>query len=241
MKGLIACLALLLFAAPAIAGLSEGVDAYNKHDWTKAIAELTPLANQGNPTAASLLGEYYRGQDDDQAVKWDLVAAHRGDAKMQYEMGVRIDDIAWQQSRLLAVTRDNPLFGRAAECFQMAADQGYAPAQDALGMMYEMGMKLKENVPKGIALYRAAARQGYGRGLQSMASMYEQGRGVKHSLSTAYTLYLTALKHADGDYSVEEFSEFSTENLAPQLSPKEIARAKQTAETWVPGKPLVGI
>ncbi|WP_431823553.1 tetratricopeptide repeat protein [Burkholderia sp. F1] len=240
MKKTVLSLSFLLGVAPAFAGLQEGLDASEKNDWPTAIAELTPVAKAGNPEAASVLGDHYRYADDEQAVKWSLVAAQHGDVKMQYEMGVRIDDIAWRLFRF----NEQPAkryFRTAADCFQMAADQGYAPAQNALGMMYEVGMKLPADVKKGVTLYRAAARQGYAQGLQNMAVMYQQGRGVRRSLSTAYTLYQAALKYANGDRDVKDLSGLTSRELERDLSAGEIQRAKAVADAWSPGMPLVGL
>lgn len=225
---------------PALAGLREGAIAYEKRDWKTAVAELTPVADN-SPEAASLLGAYYDSFDNDRAIKWSVVAAKLGDPEMQYDMGVRIDDIAWRSSRYLSDPKDNPYFRSAAECFQLAADRGYAPAQDTLGMMYENGLKLPVNIKKSLALYRAAARQGYAPGLVSIAGMYMVGRGVKQDLSIAYALYLTALRYANGVYSVEEYARLDIARIMPRLRKRDIERAKSIAAAWVPGQPLTGL
>lgn len=227
----------LLCAAPAFAGLEEGVTAVNEGHWDTAIAELTPIASANSPEAAALLGDAYRFRDSDKAVQWDLVAAQYGDEKIQYDMGVRIDDIGWPLFRY-DDPRGKRYFRIAADCFQQAANRGYAPAQNALGMMYEQGLKLPVDVKRGVALYRAAARQGYGPGLESMAVMYASGRGVKRNLFVAYAFYLTAIRYANGNGMVTEYSTVSADDIEPHLSNRDIKRAKAIAAAWKPGQPI---
>ncbi|TDA43168.1 tetratricopeptide repeat protein [Burkholderia pyrrocinia] len=240
MKKTLVALSLVLAVAPAFADLQAGLDAYAKKDWQTAIPELTTAANAGNAEAAALLGEHYRYEDDEQAVKWSFIAAQHGDVKMQYDMGVRIDDIAWQLFRY----EENPAkryFRVAADCFQLAADRGYAPAQSTLGMMYDQGMKLPLDVDKSVVLYRAAAHQGYPQGLESMGTLYERGRGgVQKNLLTAYTFYLAAVKAGNGSRDVE-FSEVTARELEAVLSARDRARAKATVDAWQPGQPLQGM
>ncbi|KML45181.1 hypothetical protein VL15_36730 [Burkholderia cepacia] len=241
MKKTLLTLSLVLAMAPAFADLQAGLDAYEKKDYQAAIPELTTAANAGNAEAAALLGEYYQygHGDKEDAVKWSFIAAQHGDVKMQYDMGMRIDDIAWQLFRY----EENPAkryFRVAADCLQLAADRGYAPAQSALGMMYDQGMKLPEDLGKGIALYRAAARQGDPLGLESMGTLYQQGRGVKESLPTAYTFYLAAVKAGNGSHMVR-FSESMVSQLDTVLPARDRARAKATIDAWQPGQPLKGM
>ena len=237
MKGPLLGLFALLCVAPAFAGLNEGVAALDQGHWDTAIAELTPIASANSPEAAALLGDAYGFRNSEQAVKWDLVAAQYGDEKIQYDMGVRIDEIGWQLFRY-----DEPhgkhYFRIAADCFQRASNRGYAPAQNALGMMYEQGLKLPVDVKRGVTLYRAAARQGYGPGLESMAVMYTSGRGVKRNLFTAYALFQTAIRYANGNGMVTEYSEVTADNIEPHLSNRDIKRAKAIAAAWKPGQPI---
>ena len=74
------------------AGLTEGVQAINKGDFSTALAQLKPLAEQGNADAQFNLGlMYFNGtgvpQDDQQALKWFRQAADQGDAFAQFALG----------------------------------------------------------------------------------------------------------------------------------------------------------
>jgi len=76
-------IALVLGAsAPALAGYQEGVDAYNKKDFQKALSEWLPLAEGGNPVAQNSVGALYNNglgvlQDNAQAFVWYSKAAEQ--------------------------------------------------------------------------------------------------------------------------------------------------------------------
>jgi TPR repeat protein len=80
-------LLVLIPAGPAIAGMEEGYDAFERGDVEAAVAIWLELAEQGNATAQFNLGQLYRlGQgvpiDDQQALKWYLLAAEgQGDGQ----------------------------------------------------------------------------------------------------------------------------------------------------------------
>ena len=93
MKRLVLTFAILIgLAAPAWAGLVEGVAAYNRGDYATALRELRPLANHGDSLAQSYLGFMYdNGQgvprDYAEAAKWYRKAAKQGEAIAQANLG----------------------------------------------------------------------------------------------------------------------------------------------------------
>ena len=50
---------------------------------------------------------------------------------------------------------------QAAELFQQAAEQDYAPAQCDLGLSYENGSGVEKDKAKAVECYRKAAEQDY--------------------------------------------------------------------------------
>ncbi len=77
---------LVVLAAPAWAGLNEGVAAYKRGDYETALREMRVLAAQGDAAAQYNLGVMYengRGvtQADAEAVKWYRKAAAQGHAR----------------------------------------------------------------------------------------------------------------------------------------------------------------
>lgn len=123
----------------AYAGLGEGIAAYDRGDYEKALMEFSRAAEQGNAAAQFNLGLMYAtGQgvpkDEQQAVHWYRKAAEQGDASAQLNLGVH-------HAKGQGVPKDEL---QAVYWYRKAAEQGKASAQLNLGLMYAKG----EGVPK---------------------------------------------------------------------------------------------
>jgi len=87
-------LSLLLASGVAVAAdHDKGLLAYNSGDFKTALAEWTPLAEQGYANAQYNLGvmyDYGEGvpENDKTAVKWFTLAAEQGYVNAQYNLGV---------------------------------------------------------------------------------------------------------------------------------------------------------
>jgi len=153
MKRLVLTFALLIgLAAPAWAGIAEGVTAYSRGDYATALRELRPLAEQGDSLAQSYLGFMYaKGQgvpqDDAEAAKWFRKTAEQGDADAQYLLG-------FLYAEGPGVPQD---FAEAAKWLRKAAMQGYAFAQGDLGFMYEKGRGVPQDYVQAHMWYNLAA------------------------------------------------------------------------------------
>jgi TPR repeat protein len=130
-KHIVAILLALGLHSSAMAGFTEGANAYNARNYTLALKEVMPLAKSGNADAQHLLGlMYYMGRgvqrDYKQAFAWHYKAAQQGKADAQYVIGAMYyTGNAVPQDQKLAVT-----------WFRKAAEQGHPDAQHALGLMY---------------------------------------------------------------------------------------------------------
>ncbi|MDE3051735.1 MAG: sel1 repeat family protein, partial [Nitrospirota bacterium] len=85
-------LSLVCLAAPAWADYGAGEDAYHRGDYATAFRELTPLAENGDPSSEYFLGlMYVKGegvpQDFKQAEYWLFLAAEQGHAQAQDNLG----------------------------------------------------------------------------------------------------------------------------------------------------------
>ena len=83
----------LLWPVTVLAGLEEGLAAYQRGDFATAMREWRPLAEVGDANAQFNLGAMYANgegvsKDDAEAVKWYRLAAAQGHAKAQYILGV---------------------------------------------------------------------------------------------------------------------------------------------------------
>lgn len=82
----------LLQTVAMAADLQRGLEAYQRQDHAAALAQLVPLARQGNPEAQFYLGVMYDDgdgltQDYGQAFSWFRKAAEQGHAQAQRQLG----------------------------------------------------------------------------------------------------------------------------------------------------------
>lgn len=158
----ISLLFVLSTITPAIsmAGLDEGIAAFENEDYPSALAELLPLARSGEVVAMTWLGKVYAEglEQPGQALPWYLKAAQKGNAEAQTRLGelyaegagVEQDEeqaFEWfekaarqgdDEAQLLMgiheqdVLGDNPL---ARDWFEKSAEQGNSEAQYRLGLL----------------------------------------------------------------------------------------------------------
>lgn len=80
----------------------------------------------------------------------------------------------------------------AMKWFRIAAEKGYAPAENNLGFLYAEGRGAPRNDTEAVRWYRRAADRKYPPAETSLGMMYAQGRGVPQSDSEALSLYSAA-------------------------------------------------
>ncbi len=155
-KYIVAILLALGLHSSAMAGFTEGANAYNARNYALALKEITPLAKSGNADAQHLLGlMYYMGRgvqrDYKQAFAWHYKAAQQGKADAQYVIGAMYyTGNAVPQDQKLAVT-----------WFRKAAEQGHPDAQHALGLMYRYHVAgMPQDVVIAYMLWNLAAANG---------------------------------------------------------------------------------
>ena len=83
-------------------------------------------------------------------------------------------------------------FDVAKRWFQAAADEGYAPAQFNLGLLYSYSPEGEGDSSAAISWFEAAAAQGHARAALYLGSAYEEGRGVEIDLDRAREYYQAA-------------------------------------------------
>ena len=90
---------------------------------------------------------YYKQADMEQAGKWYLQAAEKGDADAFYG----IASVRYVQGR----------FGEALKYFKEASIKGNIKALHWVGFMYQKGYGANENLALALNYYRESAKQGY--------------------------------------------------------------------------------
>src|SRR5579871_2170216 len=140
-KSILVALWLLLLAIPATmsaADFEAGLKAYESGNYSAALQEWQPLAQNGNRDAQFYLGVMYTDGEGveknlTEAMKWFRQAADQGSPDAQYNLGLAY-------SAGSGVPRDS---NEALRWFRLAAAQGLADAEFSLGAMYVEG----EDVP----------------------------------------------------------------------------------------------
>ena len=153
--------------ASAVAGFTEGANAYNAKNYALAMKEVTPLAKKGHADAQHLLGlMYYMGRgvarDYKQALQWHRKAAMQGKADAQYVVGA-------MYYTGNAVPQDHKT---AISWFRKAAEQGHAEAQHALGLMYRYhAAGLPQDMVLAYMLWNLAAASGNANAVEQRAAI----------------------------------------------------------------------
>ncbi len=137
---------------PTLAGLEEGVAAYQAGDVTLALKEFRIAAEKGDAECQFNLALMYEQgmgipKDEKQAVAWYQKSAGQGNSNAQFNLGV-----LYENGRGTQVD-----FAHANQWYRKAAVQGDALAIGNLGMLYVRGDGVPVNKTAGIALLLQSA------------------------------------------------------------------------------------
>lgn len=146
---------LLAVAQSAEADLARGLEAAATQDWTDALREFRPLAEQGDANAQVNLGNLYmRGravkQDYYTAYDWYARAARQGNVAGQAKLGL-------MYYYGLGVPEDH---SEALRWFLKAGEQGDPEAAMVLGTLYDQGSTGKRQPAEAYLWYSIAADLG---------------------------------------------------------------------------------
>ena len=215
-----------LTAAPDAAPDAEpNVPWYAKRPTPDTLAK----AQAGDAEAQFVVGRYFMHQDDwAAAVAWFEQAAAQGHAKAMSnaaigymegkgvaknaEKACRYFEQAHQQlhtvysAENVAICNDNNGlrdFAKAAQFFEIAAQQGSAYSQRALGEMYAKGEGVPQSDKQATDWYRQAAANGNMEAAYALGVMYMKGKiatkNPNDAWFAAYLLMKTAQAHADAE------------------------------------------
>jgi TPR repeat protein len=132
-------------------------------------------------------------------VHYDRIDAMRAEAACRRALHeVPSPRVVYQLGRSLDAGRK---YAEAVANYQNAAEQGYAAAQNSLGLMYGEGKGVVRDDTQAAAWYRKAAQQGYPVAQNNLGLMYADGRGVARDDAQAVAWYRKA---AEQGYAVAE-------------------------------------
>lgn len=83
----------------------------------------------------------------------------------------------------------------AVRMYELAAQDGYARAQNSLGVCYEKGQGVARDEATAAFWYGQAAQGGYDMALLNLGDCYRYGRGVTQNEEIAFTCYKTAAEN----------------------------------------------
>ena len=83
----------------------------------------------------------------------------------------------------------------AVAMYTLAAKDGYARAQNSLGVCHENGHGLPKSEEEAVVWYRFAAEGGYDLAWVNLGNCYRYGRGLAQSDDNAFACYLTAAEN----------------------------------------------
>lgn len=172
------------------------VDLDRSNEWAvKAVAELTPLAENG-------LAKAQRGLADCYANGWGVDKSPKVAAKWYGEAYEGRDWLATGRlARLCASGEGGPQnIAKAVELLAKAAEKESAEARCRLGECYERGeWGLDADVTKAFELYRESASEGDAGGMYNLGRCYLEGIGIEKDKDTA-RLWLGLASAEKGDF-----------------------------------------
>ena len=83
----------------------------------------------------------------------------------------------------------------ALKLYKQAAELGYAPAQEMLGLLYFQGRGTQKDMPEAARWIHKAANQGFPLAENHLGFLYEHGFGVPQDLKESARWYRAAADH----------------------------------------------
>jgi len=165
----------LAVALPAHADFDHATVAFEKGDYAQALAELRPLAKQGDPRsqyAMGVMAENGFGMPKDltQAANWYRKAAEQGNTDAQFNLGAM-----YEHGVGMPVN-----YAQAARWYRPAAESGDIDALSNLGVLYATGRGVPQDKVLALALYNVSVAFDTNKG--STAARNRQGLANQMSL-----------------------------------------------------------
>src|SRR5262249_10640697 len=119
----------------------------------------------------------------------------------------------------------------AIKWYRRAAEQGFARAQNNLGVRYANGDGLDQNLDEAFRWFKLAADQGNAEAIASLAGLYAGAHHLSPNYSEAYFWALIA--HYKAETNVDDFSEELLKELRARLSAEDAAFVEKQAQEWI--------
>lgn len=179
--------------------------AAQKGDYAKlagnALARLSPKTTDDPVEQA--LQKAKAAEDSKEAEKWFKVAAEKGSAEAQCEMGSRklaeagLLSLYGELNDVKVDTR--PLCAQGMNWIRKSAGQGYAEAFYQLGLESRNGTCVAEDLEESANWHRKAAEKGHDKAQYQLGVIYEQGLGVEKDIEEAAKWFQKAAEQGNKD------------------------------------------
>ena len=115
---------------------------------------------------------------------------------------------------------------QAAKWYQLSAEQGYADAQNNLGVMYENGEGVPKNYDEAMKWYRKAAELGNKDAPNNIGTMHMSGIGVARNFVKAHMWFSIAGKSDPAAVSNKKY-------ILKRMAPEEVIHSESLAQEWL--------
>ncbi len=116
-------------------------------------------------------------------------------------------------------------YQEALKWYRMAAEQGHAPAQFNLGVMYRHGQGVSQDYQEALKWYRKAAEQGHAAAQNNLGVLYEVGQGVPQDFARAHMWYSIGVKGSSGEE--QKISMKNRDSVSSQMTAAQIGKAQE--------------
>ena len=138
------------------------------------------------PTACVTLWRFYTGygtggkRDTTRAKEWEeRVAGLLDQLEASARDGVAVAQLSMGQLLAGGLGRVEQDEKEAVKYYQLAAEQGDAEAQNALGFCFDYGKGVTQDRVKAVRWYKLAAEQGHAKAQYSVGNCFYKGEGVR--------------------------------------------------------------
>jgi hypothetical protein len=215
-------------AAPVTPSIAAGVAAASNRNFALALANFTPLAEEGDADAERAMGQLLMQnctglQDKPVAMEWLNKAAGAGNIAAKNLLG-----LIYMSGNGVPLD-DNKAFA----LFSQTAATGNAIGELQLGYLYTAGRGVPQDKYQGLQWTVKAGEQGNATALGNIAGAYMRGEILeKDTDRAAYFLVLTN-ERANPAQRVELMG--ISQQIRQEVSASDLARETSRAQRWSPG------
>jgi hypothetical protein len=132
------------------------------------------------------------------------------------------------QRHITVNSAEAPDYVQRANLDREKAEKGDPEAQYALGIDYEYGLGVQQDLSQSAKWYRSAADDGYLQAQSSLGEMYAVGHGVPQDYVQA-DMWCSIAAAGGNDAAA-----INRDDLEMKMTPAQIAQAKKLASEWKP-------